>query len=114
MKNAKLTWMGKFKSGKNKLPDPKDSNAVRNHIKEKYVDKKYKKYLKLGGMLMKMNQKSQKKTIQRIRKKQKRRKKVQVKNLLLQMMKNTKKILKKIVKTKKRIHKKIINPKMLS
>jgi hypothetical protein len=32
--------LGKFKEEKNKLPDPKDNNAVRNHIKEKYQDKK--------------------------------------------------------------------------
>jgi hypothetical protein len=33
--------MANFKQGKHKLPDPKDSNAVRNHMKEKYQDKKY-------------------------------------------------------------------------
>jgi hypothetical protein len=33
--------MANFKQGKNKLPDPKDSNAVRNHIREKYENKKY-------------------------------------------------------------------------
>jgi len=32
--------MANFKEGKHKLPDPKDSDAVRNHIKDKYQDKK--------------------------------------------------------------------------
>lgn len=33
--------MGKFDSNKHKMPDTKDANAVRNHIKAKYVEKKY-------------------------------------------------------------------------
>jgi len=32
--------MGNFKQGKHKLPDANDSNAIRNHLKEKYQDKK--------------------------------------------------------------------------
>jgi hypothetical protein len=33
--------MAKFDSNKHKLPDTKDANAVRNHIKAKYTEKKY-------------------------------------------------------------------------
>ena len=40
-KNAKNIWLGIFDIKKNKLPDPKNSTEVKNHIKSKYMDKKY-------------------------------------------------------------------------
>jgi len=39
--NAREIWLAKFDSKKEKLPDSKDSEAVRKHIKAKYTDKKY-------------------------------------------------------------------------
>ncbi len=40
MQNAKKTWLGNFDLRKHKLPDPKISNDVKTHIRQKYQEKK--------------------------------------------------------------------------
>ena len=40
IQNARSLWMANFKPGKHKLPESKDNNSVRNHIREKFIEKK--------------------------------------------------------------------------
>ena len=49
---GKKMWLGKFNMNKHRYPDPKNSDEVKNHIREKYIEKRHNLILIIGILLI--------------------------------------------------------------